>query len=654
MKKHLYEIKRLDIPSYLKWWFIQYKFGGTLSEVMENLTSPITLTDSLKRKFKIFEVGGNSEQESYSGKNKFKNNDIESITTNGITMSFKNGRLTLNGTSTAQTNFIGLGEFDYDNTKKYMLNNILISGSCENYGGGIYFGRSSSSTSAIGNGRTFLNSNTSVAYSSEESQKLYAYISIASGKTYNNYIVDFQITEGETADYDYEKYVGGQAAPNQEYNFPIRNVGDNVNIYHIEDKEAFTINGIEWSVNNNIIHATGTATTDSSTRARIPFDMTGKVGTFSFAAKEGAYVYCRVEKNGSTTYPTSPITLDGTETLVQIYPQIARGVTVDTDISIKVEEGPTPTGYSPYNCGSVDVKVENKNLYNDELEIGMINSQGENAYNAGMCRNKGYISLQPNTEYTISLSISATVGLRFYDKDKKYIINMAAVVAPRTFTTPENAYYLRIVIVSTDLTNKVQIEKGSTVTNYIVHEEQTVTFPLQEGQVLHLGDTLEDDGVHQRRFTKVFDGSETFEQFQAWGNYYRARLLMLNAKTFSTNDDNGQLCSHFIYSKSGTLGTEAQSNKGSFAQFHDSDKFYFVFEQTSITAFKAFLAEQYANGTPVTLEYELAEEIIVPYTETQQEAYAKIKKLYSYEGTTYISSDNTPSLIFKIQYVKEE
>lgn len=67
MKKHLYEIKRLDIPAYLKWWFIRYRSAGTLSEVLENLTSPITLTNALKRRFKIFEIGGNSEQENYTG-----------------------------------------------------------------------------------------------------------------------------------------------------------------------------------------------------------------------------------------------------------------------------------------------------------------------------------------------------------------------------------------------------------------------------------------------------------------------------------------------------------------------------------------------------------------------------------------------------------
>ena len=396
MKKHLYEIKRLDIPAYLKWWFIKKKFAGTLSEVMENLTSPITLTNGLKRKFKIFEIGGNSIQD---------------------------------------------------------------------------------------------------------------------------------------------------GTPSPTNPVPIQNVGDNVNIYHIEDQEPFTINGIEWSVNNNIIHARGTATTDSSTRARIPFDMTGKVGTFSFKAKEGTYVYCRVEKNGSTTYPTSPITFDGTETLVQIYPQISRGVTVDTDISIKVEEGSTSTGYSPYNCGSVDVKVSN----------------GTNI----------------------------------------------------------------------------------TVEGY---EEQTVTFPTAEGQVLHLGDTLEDDGVHQRKATKVLDGTENYTM-SAVDNLNRFALYLINS--VSSNTRISVISSHFRYASSGNA-------EGIIFLNHQNIYMYPETDITTVAEFKEFLAQQYANGTPVTLEYELAEPIIVPYTEAQQQVYDEIKALYSYKGTTYILSDNEPSPIFKIQYVKEE
>ena len=53
------------------------------------------------------------------------------------------------------------------------------------------------------------------------------------------------------------------------------------------------------------------------------------------------------------------------------------------------------------------------------------------------------------------------------------------------------------------------------------------------------------------------------------------------------------------------------------------------------------------------VEYELAEEETVPYTEEQREAYNKIKELYSYKGTTHITCENEVSCIFQTGYYKD-
>lgn len=62
MSRFLYPIRRLKVMPWIKYYLIK-RTAGTLSEVMENLTSPITLTGSLRRKFHIFEIGGNSVQD---------------------------------------------------------------------------------------------------------------------------------------------------------------------------------------------------------------------------------------------------------------------------------------------------------------------------------------------------------------------------------------------------------------------------------------------------------------------------------------------------------------------------------------------------------------------------------------------------------------
>ena len=66
--------------------------------------------------------------------------------------------------------------------------------------------------------------------------------------------------------------------------------------------------------------------------------------------------------------------------------------------------------------------------------------------------------------------------------------------------------------------------------------------------------------------------------------------------------------------------------------------------------FKAYLAEQYQNETPVIVEYELEEEVIVPYTSAQQEVYNQIKQALSYEEQTNIrGSSNGSNPIFSVE-----
>ncbi len=68
---------------------------------------------------------------------------------------------------------------------------------------------------------------------------------------------------------------------------------------------------------------------------------------------------------------------------------------------------------------------------------------------------------------------------------------------------------------------------------------------------------------------------------------------------------------------------------------------------------KAFLSTQKQAGTPVVVEYKLAEEETEEYTEEQQEAYNKLKELTTYAGQTNIYSTNSPSPIFTVTGIKD-
>lgn len=63
MSKFLYSIYKLNIESYKKWWLYHKKAGGSgiLSEILQGFS--FNLENTLNRKFKLFEIEGNSVQD---------------------------------------------------------------------------------------------------------------------------------------------------------------------------------------------------------------------------------------------------------------------------------------------------------------------------------------------------------------------------------------------------------------------------------------------------------------------------------------------------------------------------------------------------------------------------------------------------------------
>ena len=94
-------------------------------------------------------------------------------------------------------------------------------------------------------------------------------------------------------------------------------------------------------------------------------------------------------------------------------------------------------------------------LNGEYFEIGSINSSnGQNENNSNRIRVIDYISVKPNSKYLIKSNVVGNIGLRFYDKDKKYIphaiiFNIRRVV----FDTPVNCYYIRFIIEKSKVEN---------------------------------------------------------------------------------------------------------------------------------------------------------------------------------------------------------
>lgn len=141
---------------------------------------------------------------------------------------------------------------------------------------------------------------------------------------------------------------------------------------------------------------------------------------------------------------------------------------------------------------------------------------------------------------------------------------------------------------------------------------ETIVFPLSEGQVLHEGDYLDEDGIHQNRKTLVLDGTENWQNSTNRNNTFQINLSSRSMKGIS---------SHY---NSFTSASELSIMNGIYL-LNTTVCLITDLKYSTVEQYKSYLAEQYANGTPAIIEYELAEETITPYTTEQQNAYNKLR-----------------------------
>lgn len=310
--------------------------------------------------------------------------------------------------------------------------------------------------------------------------------------------------------------------------------------------------------------------------------------------------------------------------------------------SIQVEEGPIATNYVPYN--SLEIKDVGKNLYaGNEITIN-----GTYSSNTSVDLGSRYLS---EGTYTISLTNSLPNNSYIYLGASGSIAT--AIRDKATFTlTEEQNVPMRLIVKAGTYSNfktKIMIEKGMVVTDYEPHQQQTEYFPLSEGQKLYKNSYLADNGIHHKRNQVVLDGSDNRAWYMDTQSETSTDYFYTRTVGITTENINSVICSH--------LKKGSQSRQG----FWATTVFCITMNKTvigiissdtkaqRITKFKTWLATQYANGTPVIVEYEPAEEEIVPYTEDQKEAWEKLRHFTLFRGINNITSTANA----KITYVRD-
>lgn len=344
--------------------------------------------------------------------------------------------------------------------------------------------------------------------------------------------------------------------------------------------------------------------------------------------------------------------------------------------NLQLEAGTVATPYVPYN--SLEFKDEGKNkfdcansriIYNnsnaasyERLENGLKLISGGSQYSMIYFLVDTVKNLKDKT-LTLSSDISfskdnqlTTFGLFYTDingGNRTTLVNNNNVTSEGKYQVTgqveegENRDYVCIGLrpnmasnyASGDYTiyDNLQVEIGETATDYEPYKSQTAYFPLSEGQKLMKGSYLADDGIHHSRKQVVFDGSDDENWTQNGPNQGYGIVIDNVGGNAVDNVTSSVLCDKLTAVPQNTIYKGSAIN-GVASIGGTMHKLYVRFDSSITTV--ALLREKLAES-PILIEYELAEEEIVPYTETQQEAREKLRHFKGLNGENNITAQGT-------------
>lgn len=362
MNKYLYKIKDLEIPPWIKYWFLRKsKINFDLSQILSGTS--FDLENSVNKKLHLINVYGNSEQETRSGKNRIKLIAGGSDARNGITATVNNDlSITLNGTATEDTsiNFSRLGAtIDNDVINGNTLSVFFVSGTwttSNSTKSAFRIYNSSFSLGLIVNQLNTLSNNNRVRYSTYQNNDLQVNnwntsFFIPEGDTLDNFTVKLMLTD--EVDTEYEDY---GAMPSPDYPSEIKSTGDNgyivekfVNKNLLKLEELHMITNTQGVIENTTIHRSVLINVSKINSLCI-------TGNFSYLEstliRVGLfYEYPFIGLQGTRTNATRNNNVIDTTDYNYILLTFVRASNItyeDIEKSFQIEQGSTATDYEPH------------------------------------------------------------------------------------------------------------------------------------------------------------------------------------------------------------------------------------------------------------------------------------------------------------------
>lgn len=318
------------------------------------------------------------------------------------------------------------------------------------------------------------------------------------------------------------------------------------------------------------------------------------------------------------------------------------------------------------NLASWDNKnISFENIISEAIEGNIIKTEGNEgivnlACSGGISRIKFSKKLKFGTQYTLSVKIrllkqgkwSNQTQFFFGNKEKYSSEEQRFELALNTYVLCvfnfkpklENEDVFTIYLNSNEIEidlNTLQIEENTAATDYIQHEEQSIIFPLVEGQKLYEGSYLAKDGIHNNRISingNEYKNTAGMNRAYSTENYncfdiYTGLKFVKSEKQYKTI---GALCNQFK-EKNWASFWQQKVNEESFCINQDNrSRIYIKISKEICPDIDTF--KKYIDENNLLFEIPLEQEKIIPYTPEQQKVIDTA--LHTYKNITNISVDN--------------
>lgn len=454
---------------------------------------------------------------------------------------------------------------------------------------------------------------------------------------FNNATFELYCYEG-TEEKPYEQY---GASPSPDFPSEIKSVGGNENLFNYE----MELGGYSGT--------TG-AKYDSGTRIRNKEPFALNTGIYTLSCQNATIISINKVGGGKEQSVNSDkitFTLNEQQNCI---------VTIETfdllNAKIKLEKGSNATSYSPYGQGSVEIDVVNKNLLNKNLikrnascrygNIGLVPIVEINLKNRGTLTHQNAIKIKPNTTYVLTVPKGIRFAIAQLESDLKSLGDtgwLLSTASPYTLTTQHNAKYIGFNFGKDDNSNftdsewdsflngHLQLEAGTIATDFIEHQEQVITMPVQ--QEMLEGDYI--SNVEHHEWGKIVLTENSDIECTHNNKTFQFKFLKHLEDTGATTK---VICNMAKYWNIGAWGENGCfiSWDGYFYILCKENEFGFNVNMTTdeaIAHFKTILA-----NSKLIAYYKLAEPINLELTSEQKTAAKQFKAITPYKNITHIYS----------------